>query len=266
MKNPPVALTIAGSDSCAGAGIQADLKTFSAFGVYGVCALTAVTAQNTTGIQAIHGLSAEVVRQQLASIFADLKVGAAKTGMLDNAAVVRLVAEAVSEYKIARLVVDPVLWAKDGSELLSPEALDGLKNQLLPLAYLTTPNLAEAQALCGFELDSPDSIRQAAKVIRQQGAQKVLITGGPGDAGDEVCDVFYDGRGYEVYRHPRLSGTEWHGTGCTLSAAIAAGLALRHTVKQAVRDALEYVQVTIRHSRQLGCGYKLLNHMAKGES
>jgi len=259
------ALTIAGSDTCAGAGIQADLKTFAAFRVYGVCVLTAITAQNTKGIQAIYELPTPIVRQQIDSVMSDMKVEAVKTGMLGNASIVYLIVEALGKYKMTRLVVDPVFWAKDGTELLSPEGIEVLKHELLPLAYLITPNVAEAQKLCGFTLGDIASMQHGARVIHSQGAQKVLITGGPGDTKDEVCDVLYDGRSYKIYRHPRLSGRKWHGTGCTLSAAITAGLALGQTAKQAIEQAIEYVQATIRHSMQLGGGYRILNHNPRKE-
>lgn len=259
----PVALTIAGSDPCAGAGIQADLKTFSAFGVYGVCALTAVTSQNTMGVQDVYPLPPRVVGRQLDSVLADIDVGAVKTGMLWNGGIISEIAGRIRKHNLIHLVVDPVLCAGDGSSLLQREAFSILKQELLPLAYLITPNINEAEALCGFKLSGLEDMRSAAKKIKQMGCPRVLIKGGH-LPGEEVVDLLYDGEEFSVYTHPRLEGI-WHGTGCTQSAAITAGLARGKVLSEAVKAAIDYTVASMQQAISPGEGSHLLIHRIKSD-
>jgi hydroxymethylpyrimidine/phosphomethylpyrimidine kinase len=265
MKKPPVALTIAGSDPCAGAGIQADLKTFSAFGVYGVCALTAITSQNTTGVQEVYRLPAAVVRQQLDSVLSDIGIAAMKTGMLWDGPVIKEVARSIKKFDLRRIVVDPVICAGDGSPLLQEDALSILRQELLPLADLITPNIPEAQVLCGFEISSPEDMQRAAKAIQQLNRSWVLIKGGH-LPGEEVIDLLYDGKNFSGYAHPHISGKHWHGTGCVLSAAVTAGLAQQKALTDAVGGAINYIKHSMLHSVSLGQGSLLLAHHTKERS
>ncbi len=273
MKDTPIALTIAGSDSCAGAGIQADLKTFLAFGVYGVCALTAVTSQNTSGVQDVYPLPPELIGRQLDTLFADFKIAALKTGMLWDSRIVKQVIQRVKRFDVPYLVVDPVLYAGDGSSLskgdISPfpgypkeELLKTIAQELLPLAYLVTPNLSEAEALCGFKLHNLQDMHAAAQKIQKVGCSRVLIKGGH-LPGEEVLDLLYDGRKHTVFTRPRLKGSGWHGTGCALSAAITAGLSKNMALAQAVTAAIDYVAANLRQAFRPGQGASLLRHRAK---
>jgi hydroxymethylpyrimidine/phosphomethylpyrimidine kinase len=220
-----IALTIAGSDSSGGAGIQADLKTFSAFGVYGASAITALTAQNTCGVQGIEAVSPAFVAQQLRSVLSDLAVGAIKTGMLANADIVMTVAEVLRSAPPRPFVVDPVMVATSGDVLLAPEAVTAVKRELLPLASLITPNLPEAAILLGTEMAaSEEAMVRQAELLRTTGCHAVLIKGGHG-VGDAAIDILVSASGVERFQRPRLATPHSHGTGCTLSAAIAALLA-----------------------------------------
>ncbi len=248
----PRVLTIAGSDSGGGAGIQADLKTFSALGTFGMTAITALTAQNTTGVFAVHEVPPEMVAAQIDAVASDIGVDAAKTGMLSSAPIIEAVVDRVRHHRIHNLVVDPVMVAKSGAPLLRPEAQQALRDRLLPLAVVVTPNLPEAEVLLGRPIRDLRSMREAAQALRDLGPRTVLVKGGHlhGDA----VDVFYDGEEWEELRAERVPSPHTHGTGCVLSAAIAAHLARGLGVREAVRRAKEFVTEAIRAGLPLGKG------------
>lgn len=248
----PRALTIAGSDSGGGAGIQADLKTFSALGVFGMSAITALTAQNTTGVFAVHEVPPEVVAKQIDVVVEDIGVDAAKTGMLSSAPIIEAVADRVRQHKIQSLVVDPVMVAKSGAPLLRPEAQEALRRGILPLALVVTPNLPEAEALLGRSIQDLGGMREAARALRDLGPRVVLLKGG--HLSGEAVDVLYDGDEFEELSAPRLPARHTHGTGCVLSAAIAAYLARGLSVREAVRKGKEFVTEAIRYGLPLGRG------------
>jgi hydroxymethylpyrimidine/phosphomethylpyrimidine kinase len=249
-----IALTIAGSDSSGGAGIQADLKTFSAFGVYGASVITALTAQNTRGVQGIETVSAAFVAKQLHSVLSDLAVGAVKTGMLANAEIVQTVAAALRAAPPRHLVIDPVMVATSGDVLLAPQAVRALKNDLVPLATLITPNLPEAAILLGTRQAATEAeIVAQAEALRATGCGAVLIKGGHGTGRDAV-DIFVGMSGVERLLRPRVDTPHSHGTGCTLSAAIAALLAQGEGLFEAVERAKTYVWEGLRHGRRLDIG------------
>ena len=253
------ALTIAGSDSGAGAGIQADLKTFAAHGVYGTCAITAVTAQNSQRVSMVTALSPGMVTAQIDAVATDIGVDAAKTGMLANAALVRAVAAAVRSHALRLLVVDPVMIAKSGDALLEDDAIEALRIELLPLAHVVTPNIPEAEALTGLRIASPDDGREAARRIAALGPSHVVIKGGHA-ATEDLTDLLYDGRDFESFRTERVAGRHTHGTGCTFAAAITAHLALGRTVREAVPLAQQYVAGAMRAGIDLGTGHGPMNH------
>lgn len=255
----PRALTIAGSDSGGGAGIQADLKTFSALGVFGMSALTAVTAQNTQRVTAVVELSPEMVAAQIDAVVTDIGVDAVKTGMLANAAIVSMVAAKVREHRLPNLVVDPVLVAKSGDPLLRPEAMDAMRRELLPLATIVTPNIPEAEALLGHRVRGLEEQRRAAREVQAMGPRSVVVKGGHGQEGEAV-DVFYDGQTLREFRAPRMTTTSTHGTGCTFASAIAAWLARGLSLEEAVEQAKEFVTEAIRHARPLGGGHGPVHH------
>ena len=249
---PPIALTIAGSDSSGGAGIQADLKTFHAFGVHGLSAITALTSQNTRGVSAAHAVPLAHVRSQLAALFDDFPIAAVKTGMLGNAAITRLVAHEMSRRQPAWLVVDPVMIATSGARLLDEDAIEALTEELIPLADVLTPNLPEAEALLGHPIKTTAQFDAAGAALLTLGAGAVLLKGGHAK-GNEVVDRYYDARGVLELRHPRLP-LEGHGTGCTLASAIAAGLAGGRSPRSAVRRAVAYVQRALQRGYRPGGG------------
>ncbi len=250
----PRALTIAGSDSGGGAGIQADLKTFSALGVFGMTAITAVTVQNTLGVSGFESLTPSLVSRQIEAVASDIGLDAAKTGMLATPAIVDAVAGAVAAAQITNLVVDPVFVSKHGHPLLAPEAVDVLRTRLLPLAMLVTPNIPEAEGLTGIEIRTTDDMRRAAEAIVALGPHAVLVKGGHAVGTDEANDLLLiDGR--ETWLHaPRLVTPHTHGTGCTLSAAIAAYLARGESLDAAVRGGKAFVTEAIRRALALGGG------------
>jgi hydroxymethylpyrimidine/phosphomethylpyrimidine kinase len=254
-----IALTIAGSDSGGGAGIQADLKTFAAHGVYGTSAITAVTAQNTRGVTAVHVLPAEMVTAQIEAVISDLGADAVKTGMLASAAIVEAVAAAIEALDLPLVVVDPVMVAKSGHRLLDAEATAALRAELIPKAYLVTPNIPEAEVLADMPIRSVDDAREAAERILALGPTAVIIKGGH-LSGDEVVDVLFDGHRLDELRGPRLPGRHTHGTGCTFAAAIAAHLALDRPLRDAVERARGYVATAILHAPGLGSGQGPLDH------
>ena len=249
---PAVCLTIAGSDSGGGAGIQADLKTFAALGVHGLSAITAITAQNMRGVAAIHRVPLKHLRAQLEAVFEDFPVAAAKTGMLGDARTTRCVAQELAKRKPAWLVVDPVMVATSGARLLDRNALLVLRDDLIPLADVLTPNLPEAEALLGAKINNAGDAERAARKLRELGAKSVLLKGGHARS-KVVVDIFIDERGTLEIRHPRLS-VQAHGTGCTLSAAIAAELAKGAKPRVAVRRAIGFVQRALQNAYRPGGG------------
>lgn len=257
----PTALTIAGSDSGGGAGIQADLKTFHAFGVFGTSAITAVTAQNTLGVQAIHPIPIEIVRAQIDSVSVDMKPLGIKTGMLATVELVHAVAEAIRVHELGNFVMDPVMVATSGDRLLAQEAEAALVSQLLPLASLVTPNLHEARILTKLPVDSLSEMRTAAGALVEMGAGAVLVKGGHLKDG-EVVDLFWDGTRELTWSRPRMDTPHTHGTGCTLSAAAAAGLAQGLPLSEAVEHAVDFVSRAIGTAPGLGRGHGPVNHFA----
>ena len=255
----PTALTIAGSDSGGGAGIQADLKTFAALGVYGTSAITAVTAQNTLGVTAIGVLSADLVTAQIEAVAGDIEIHATKTGMLARAAIVEAVAAAVEDLELPNLVVDPVMIAKSGDRLLDDEGIQTLCTELLPRARVVTPNIPEAEVLSGKRISSADTAREAAQRIHAMGAAAVIVKGGHA-AGDEIVDLLFDGEQFIEFRTPRVKSSNTHGTGCTFASAIAAHLALGRSLPEATARAQAYVAGAIRHGLAIGKGHGPLDH------
>lgn len=254
------AITIAGSDSGGGAGIQADLKTFSAFGVYGASAITALTAQNTQGVQDIFPIPKDFFRKQLVSIFSDIAMHAGKTGMLANAEIIQTLVDVLKEYPLEKLVVDPVMISKHGSRLLEADAIVTLCRELFPLAYLVTPNLHEAADLARREIRTKDDMKEAAAVIQAMGPKYVLVKGGHLD-GVEACDVFFDGVSYLEFHARRIDTPHTHGTGCTLSSAIAANLALGCTLPEAIREAKAFITGALEQAEAIGGGISPVNHL-----
>jgi hydroxymethylpyrimidine/phosphomethylpyrimidine kinase len=247
------ALTIAGSDSGGGAGIQADLKTFSVLGVFGMTAITAVTVQNTQGVTGYEELSPGLVGDQVRAVANDIGVDAAKTGMLASGAIIGAVADAIRDTGITNLVVDPVSVSKHGHRLLAEDAVDALRERILPLATLVTPNLPEAAALTGFGVEDRDDMRRAADAIRSRGPSAVLVKGGHLRAGG-ADDLFVDASREAWIEGERIDTVNTHGTGCVLSAAIAARLALGDDLLAAVRRGKDFVTEAIRHSLPIGHG------------
>lgn len=253
------ALTIAGSDSGGGAGIQADLKTFHALGVYGASALTLVTAQNTLGVDDVHLLPSAVVRSQMLAVLDDIGCDAAKTGAIGSAELIATVARTLRERPIEKLVVDPVMISKHGAPLLSPDAVVALRSELLPLAFLVTPNRHEAEVLSGVRLDSLATMEEAARRIVSFGPRAVLVKGGA-LGGDEAVDLLVSDGHATVLRVPRIETRSTHGTGCTCSAAITALLARGGSLEDAVRGAKAYVTRAIETAPAIGRGFGPVNH------
>lgn len=254
----PVALTIAGSDSGGGAGIQADLKTFAALGVHGTSAITAITAQNTTGVTDILELPVDLVRKQIAAVAADIGVQATKTGMLSSAAIVGVVADAVREYGLRLLVVDPVMVAKGGARLLRGDAIEALRDQLIPLAAVVTPNLPEAEVLLGRHIASLDERKQAARDLVAMGASAAVVKGGHAD---DAIDVYFDGSRMIELRSERIDTVNTHGSGCVFSAAIAAWMARGADPLQAASEAKTFITRAIANSLEIGHGHGPVNPM-----
>jgi len=254
----PVALTVAGSDSGGGAGIQADLKTFAAFGVHGTSALTAITAQNTTGVIDILELPTSLVRAQIAAVVEDIGVQAAKTGMLASAAIIGTVAMAIEDYALRDLVVDPVMVAKGGAKLLHDDAVQALRERLIPLAAVVTPNLPEAEVLLERHVQTLDDRRRAARDLVAMGARAAVVKGGHAE---DVTDVFFDGNQLVELPALRIDTANTHGSGCVFSAAIAAGLAMGADPLSAVRQAKAFITEAIAGSLELGRGHGPVNPM-----
>ncbi|MEP6571412.1 MAG: bifunctional hydroxymethylpyrimidine kinase/phosphomethylpyrimidine kinase [Gemmatimonadota bacterium] len=260
-----IALTIAGSDSGGGAGIQADLKTFHQFGVHGTSVVVALTAQNTLGVTAVHPASPEIVEAQLTALAADLAPDAVKTGMLATAMLARQIAAALRRYRWRPYVCDPVMVASSGDRLLTTEAESVLRAELLPLATLVTPNLDEASILTGAEVRTVSEMERAGARLLELGAGAALVKGG--HLPDELMtDVLVTSEGIERFTHARIETRSTHGTGCTLSAAIVAGLALGVDLHTSVRDALDYVHRAMAQAPGLGAGHGPLNHQVPARS
>ena len=262
-----VALTIAGSDSGGGAGIQADLKTFFRFGVFGTSAITAITAQNTLGVELWAPVSAELLSKQIDAVASDLHPAAVKSGMVGNAALIRVVADSIRRNHLRPYVLDPVIIATSGDSLLDAGGAEAIREELVPIATLVTPNTDEALALTGVSVTDEASMRDAAERLLVLGAKAALIKGGHLDSGNDstVIDVFYDGE-FTVFSHPRIATTSTHGTGCTLSAAITAQLAKGVPLRESVRVAIDYVHAGIETAPGLGSGRGPLNHFADGSA
>ncbi len=257
-----IALTIAGSDSGGGAGIQADLKTFLALGVYGMSALTSITAQNTLGVQGIYDLPPDFVGLQIDAVMQDLGADAVKVGMLSNVSIIKTVVEKVKQYKIKNLVVDPVMVAKSGDRLLKEEAVEALKKELIPLAKVVTPNLREAEVLTNLRIRDIEDMKEAARVIYKLGVENVLIKGGH-LLSEEAVDLLFEGSHFKEFKTKRINTKNTHGTGCTFSSAIAAELAQGKEVEEAVDIAKQYITLAIQNSLDIGHGYGPLNHRVK---
>lgn len=255
------ALTVAGSDSGAGAGIQADLKTFAAHGVYGTSAITAITAQNTIGVTAVLALNPRLVAAQIDAIIDDMGAQAVKTGMLANQPIIEMVARKIAEHHLKNVVVDPVMVATSGDLLIRQNAVAVLRNQLIPLATVVTPNIPEAEVLTGMKLRTAEEIREAARRIVKMGAQAVIVKGG--HLKGPAVDLFFDGKQYTPLIAPRIRTKNTHGTGCTLSAAIAANLAKGEKIEMAVVNAKRYITEALRHSYRIGSGHSPVHHFYK---
>lgn len=260
---PPRVLTIAGSDSGGGAGIQADLKTIMAQGCYGMSAITALTAQNTLGVFGVHAVPAEFVVQQIDRVLEDIGADAAKTGMLFSSAIIEAVAEALTRHSVRKLVVDPVMVATSGDVLLQADARQTLVSRLLPVALIVTPNIPEAEVLSGVTIRDDASLLEAAKRIHAMGPAYVLVKGGH-LTGAAAIDCLYDGALWRPYQAPRIETVNTHGTGCTYAAAIAAHLARGLAVEDAITAAKTYLTGALAHSTPLGGGHGPVNHLWQG--
>ncbi|HXN03921.1 MAG TPA: bifunctional hydroxymethylpyrimidine kinase/phosphomethylpyrimidine kinase [Candidatus Acidoferrum sp.] len=255
----PVVLTIAGSDSGAGAGIQADLKTFAALGVYGVSVITAITAQNTVGVRAVQEIDPGVITAQLDAVAEDFSIAALKTGMLSSAAIIEAVVAGLRRRALRPLVVDPVMIAKSGDRLLREDAVETLRRTLLPLAYVVTPNIPEAEVLAGLAIRTHADRVEAGRAIMGLGAHAVVIKGGHSDD-DPIVDLLVDRDGVHEFRAARIATGSTHGTGCTFSSAIAAGLGRGDDLATAVGEARAYLSSALAQAPGLGHGHGPLNH------
>ena len=253
-------LTIAGSDSGGGAGIQTDLKTITVLGGYGMSVITALTAQNTVGVQAVYELPLEFIEKQIDSVMEDIGADAVKTGMLSSSAIVSLVASKIAQIRVKRLVVDPVMVAKSGDPLLKEEAQEALREELISLAFMVTPNLPEASVLAGIKVDNLEAMKNAARRIYDMGAKHVLVKGGHLEG--ELVDLLFDGTAFLEFRGPRIPTNNTHGTGCTFASAIATELAKGNNVQEAVERAKAFMETAIRFSLALGKGHGPTNPYA----
>ncbi len=253
-------LTIAGSDSGGGAGIQADLKTITVLGSFGMSVITALTAQNTLGVAGVYDVPAEFVALQFDAVVSDIGVDAAKTGMLASADIIRLVASKIKQHAINKLVVDPVMIAKGGAPLIQSEAVNVMRELLIPLAFVVTPNIPEAEVIAGMKIDGIEDMKKAARDIHHLGARNVVVKGGhlQGDA----VDVLYDGREFREFRSERIKTGNTHGTGCTFSAALATFLGRGMQVSESVKEAKLYITKAIEHALEIGGGHGPTNHLA----
>jgi phosphomethylpyrimidine kinase len=251
-------LTIAGSDCSGGAGIQADLKTFAAHGVYGMSVIVSVVAENTSRVLGIQDVSPEMIEKQIDAVFEDIGADAVKVGMLSHPCCMEAVERRLREYRPAHVVVDPVMYAKNGCPLMDPDSVDTLIRKILPVADVLTPNIPEAEKIAGMPISSTEDMERAAKLIHGYGVKNVLVKGGHA-VGDAV-DVLYDGSRFFYFSAERIDTKNTHGTGCTYSSAIAANLALGLPLQEAVKEAKEYVTTAIRHSLAIGKGCGPTHH------
>ncbi len=265
MNAVPRAMTIAGSDSGGGAGIQADLKTFAALGVYGTSVVTAVTAQNTLQVTAVHEVPVGNIRAQIEAVLLDIGADAVKTGMLASVEIIEAVADELRRHGVEKLVVDPVMVAKSGDRLLHSNAVDALRTELLPLATVVTPNVPEAEVLAGMEIASPEDVAEAARRILETGVKAVVVKGGH-LTGAAVDRLYIGDAAVREFIVPRIESRNTHGTGCTFASAIAAGLAKGLELEEAVRQAKRYVTEAIRTARPIGGGHGPLEHFFEGIS
>ena len=254
------AMTIAGSDSGGGAGIQADLKTFAAFGVYGTSVITAVTAQNTREVADWLAMPEALIAKQIDAVLSDIGADAVKTGMLANASIIRTVAGKIREHQVENLVVDPVMVAKGGHKLLEDDAVSAIIRELIPLALVVTPNLPEAEVLTNRRISSWEDARGAAAQIVEMGARSVVVKGGHFEDDAASTDLYFDGQHYREFTSIRVKTTSTHGTGCTFASAIAAGLAKGMGTQDAVALAKSYVTLAIQHAYPIGNGHGPVHH------
>lgn len=251
-------LTIAGSDCSGGAGIQADLKTFSAHGVYGMSVIVSVVAENTSRVIDIQDVTPEMIEKQIDAVFEDIGADAVKVGMLSQPCCMKAVARKLKQYQPKNVVIDPVMYAKNGCPLMDPDSIDTLIKEILPLAYVLTPNIPEAEKIADMKIDSPEDMEQAAKRIHEFGVQNVLVKGG--HAVGDALDILYDGKEFYRFSTERINTKNTHGTGCTYSSAITSNLALGLELEEAVKQAKHYVTTAIRHSLSIGKGYGPTHH------
>jgi hydroxymethylpyrimidine/phosphomethylpyrimidine kinase len=251
-------LTIAGSDCSGGAGIQADLKTFAALGVYGMSVIVSVVAENTSRVISIEDLPLKIIEDQIDAVFEDISVAGVKVGMLSGISQMMAVAGKLKKYHPPNVVIDPVMIAKGGFALMNPDALETLKSQIIPQAFLLTPNIPEAEVITGLKIESPEDMKKAAAFILKMGAANVLIKGGHLEK--DAVDILYDGKEYNTFTAKRIDTKNTHGTGCTLSSAITANLANGMQLPLAVDAAKKYVTIGIEHALSIGKGHGPLNH------
>lgn len=254
-------LTIAGSDSSGGAGIQADIKTFSAHEVFGMSIITAVTAQNTEGVFAVQDITPDIIQKQIEVIFDDIPVDGVKIGMVSKTETIKIIADTLKKYSVKNLVVDPVMISKSGYHLLEPEAREALIDHLLPMATVVTPNLPEAEVITGLKVSTIEDMKKAAKLIFDMGPKYVLVKGGHLEG--EAVDILYDGSTFTYYSSPRINTINTHGTGCTLSSAIAANLGKGLNIPEAIDGAKEYITRAIQESFSIGKGVGPVHHFYK---
>lgn len=252
------ALTIAGSDSSGGAGIQADLKTFAAHGVFGMSVITAVTAQNTQGVFAVQDISMEVIKKQIDAIFTDIEVDGLKIGMVSQIDTIKIIADRLKEYRPKNVVLDPVMVSKSGYHLLQPDAKEALINELLPLATVVTPNIPEAEVITGMHIETLKDMEKAALLIYKMGPKYVLIKGGHLE--NDATDILFDGNDYISFESKRIETKNTHGTGCTLSSAIASNLAKGNSIEASIQKAKDYITTAIKNSLSIGKGVGPTNH------
>lgn len=255
MKN---VLTIAGSDTCGGAGIQADLKTFSAHGTYGMSVITAVTVQNTQGVFGCQDITPEIISAQIDAIFTDIEVAAVKVGMVSQIETINAIANKLEQYKPKNIVIDPVMISKSGFDLLQPQAKDALINRLIPLATVLTPNLPEAEVITGMKINTIEDMKEAAIKIFKMGAKNVFVKGGHLE--NDATDILFDGKEMIIINGKRFDTKNTHGTGCTISSAIASNLANGLSVENSIRNAKEYISTAIEHSFSIGKGVGPTHH------
>lgn len=256
-------LTIAGSDSSGGAGIQADLKTFTMHNTFGMSVITAITAQNTTGVRSIQNINKEIIEDQIDAVFEDIYPKAVKIGMVSNAEIIKVIAKKLRKYEAQNIVLDTVMVSTSGHTLLEKEARETLRDELLPLASIITPNLPEAEILCGFEITNEDEMRKACEEISTYYKGYILIKGGHLETGEKATDILYKDGKYEVFENDFIDNKNTHGTGCTLSSAIAANLALGKDIGESVKLAKDYVYKAILSRIDLGKGKGPIDHMYK---